>query len=270
LLASCEGNFETHFRLFRLFGPFKHVVEPYARYTYATTPTSLIPNHYVFSSEDAYTHLSYLRFGMRNFLHTKGACNNRPFACDLFAYAFFSTPTIVGSVPRLYTDLSWHVRPDVTTQVRLSWNLSHNQVDHFRSRLAMTVSEDFAFSLEFRYRSAFEYLKADPFNWVLDSFKQESDLLKSRLSDRRCTVLTDCFLRITPTIAIQLETHHGFKRRHAAPYNEAKITFYKIFRCRWHFSIFFEHLEIDNRCGVHLKLGPGKCPKPLGHTPTVW
>ncbi len=280
MLWTTTGGLEAKVQASRLFfGYYKHTIEPYARYTYAVSPTSKIGEHFIFGIQDGYTHLSYARFGFRNAIYRKGNnCNppSRPLALDLYAYSFFSTPTIRGPIPRLYADIEWSPLSILTVRARSAWNLTHNQPDHFFGRLEWTLSENAAVNVEFRFRSFYDYLKADPTNWVLDSFRPESGLRNSNLSNRRFTLLTHAFIRPTPTLTLELETRNGWHNilglhnTRTPSYTEWKVSAELLLPCRWRLSAFYEYLESKPRYGFNLKLGPGRCPRPLGHTPTVW
>jgi hypothetical protein len=273
MLWTLGAGLEAKTLLSRLYGCYKHTLEPYARYWYALSPTSEIPDHFIFSIQDGYTHLSYTRFGIRQSIFCRGSrClpPTRPLYLDLFAYGFFSTPTIRGTVPRLYADLEWSPLSILTARARAAWNTAHNQPDHFYGRLEWTLSENAAVNVEFRYRSYYDYLKADQWNWVLDSFTPEATLRNQGISNRRYTILTHAYIRPIPTLALELETRHGFKIENSPTYNEWKLSAEMLLPCRWRLSAFYEHLESKPRYGLNLKLGPGRCPRPIGHTPTVW
>ncbi len=273
LLLSGHASLEGNMRLSKIYNHTKHVLEPYAAFTYATNPTYNSNEHFIFSIEDGFSRLSYFRFGLRNFLYlrSRDCCPMaRTLNVDLFAYSFVSMPTIVGTIPRIYAKGSFSPTGSLTTHFQTAWNAAHKTWDHFNGRLDITVTEDAAFSLELRYRSAFDYLKADPTSFVVDSARPERAILASQLSERRYTFLTHAFVRFYPTVALEAQTRHGWRRRNQPSYNEAKITLHLLLACRWRLTTYYEILEGEDRWGFTLTLGPGRCIRPVGHTPTVW
>ncbi len=259
VLATANASIEANARFSRLYGNAKHTLQPYLSYGYTVNPTSRIPEHFIFSINDGYTLLNLTRFGLRSSLFSyRGDCLANLLTLDLFAYAFFDTPTIVGTIPRIYADLT--ASPTSTTNItlRTAWNAAHNRVDHFNLGFKWTLSEHLAINLLYRYRSPFVWRKADWDNFVLDSFQPERALLASPLSDRRYTFITRAFLRVSPTFSIELETRHGWRRRDQPAYNEGKLSLQWLIGCRWYLTFYVERWEFKKRVptfGINLRLG---------------
>ena len=271
-LGQLWTGLEAQTRLTRTMGRYKHAIEPYISYNFTSQPTSRINEHEIFSIKDGRAQLNYLRSGIRNILYYKcGDCHiARPLYTDLFTYTFFETPSIQSPNPRIYWQTTTMPTNSLTASWRFGYNVEHKAVDHFYSRLEWTLSEDLAVSAELRYRSKYDYLKADEWNFVLDSYVQEDQILESFISRHRWTALTHVFWRPFPTLSLEFSSRHGWEVRQQKPYNEFKFAFDWLLHCRWHISAFYEKLEYRDRYGLNLRLGPGKCYKPIGHTPTAW
>lgn len=214
---------ETHWHGSRSFRNKKHIIEPYLFYKALTHPTSTPSEHYIFSIQDGYQKIQQIEGGVRNLLYW----NENRFTSNLYANAFFSDPAIPQVIPRLYLDLAWEF-PSIYFGVNNCWNFRNHILDYSIARLKWTVDEDTAFSLEARYRSKFDWRKADHENFILDVTRSEEELLLSPLSDRRVTLLSKLFFRPTPFWECQLESHHGFYRIDQKPYNEFKINLYRL------------------------------------------
>jgi hypothetical protein len=117
-------------------------------------------------------------------------------------------------------------------------------MDFSNARMKWTVSENVAMSLEARYRSKFDWRKGDHENFILDVTRPEGELLESPLSDRRVTLLSDVFIRLTPFWELKFETHHGFYRLYKnhikeKPYNEFRIHLYTWISSAWKLHFYY-------------------------------
>jgi hypothetical protein len=225
-LGSLIYGISAETRGIRQFSRYKHQIEPYAEYIGLSTPTVSPDQHYIFSIQDGYDRLNQLKLGVRNLLFSKRRPGKEPsFVADLYINAFFADFAIPQVIPYGYLDLSWRL-PSVHFTWCSAWNFRHDTVQYSNARLLWTVNENIALSIEGRYRSHYDWRKADHENYILDVSRSESELLRSPLSDRRITLLTNAFIRITPFWECHIQSHHGFFRVNETPFNEIKVDLY--------------------------------------------
>jgi len=237
---------------YRIFDSYQHKIEPYSSFSAISRPTVSPYNHYIFSIQDGYDKINQVQIGIRNLLY-KG--NAEPyFKADLYTNAFFSDPTIPQLIPKLYLWLGWRF-PSLHLSFYNAWNFWHHRVDFSIARCKWTINEDIALSLEGRYRSKYDWRKADHENFILDVTRQENDLLSSPLSDRRITLLTDLFLRLTPFWECHIQSHHGFYRTTEKPYNEIQINLFTWLSSGAKLRIALSHTDKESyRFGVGVDL----------------
>jgi len=208
---------------YHTFETYQHKIEPYASFAALSRPTVSSHDHYIFSIQDGYDKINQIQIGVRNLFYTK---NPEPhFKADVYANAFFSDPTIPQLIPRLYLWFGWRL-PSLYLTFHNAWNFRHHRLDFSTVRCKWTINEDIALSLEGRYRSKYDWRKADHENFILDVTRPESELLSSPLSDRRITLLTDLFIRFSPFWECRIQSHHGFYRTTEHPYNEIQVNLF--------------------------------------------
>jgi hypothetical protein len=253
-LALLAYGAEAIARASRPYSHYKHVIEPYASLLALSRPTVSPDDHYIFTIADGYQKINQVQAGVRNLLYS----NQRPgkeasFASDLYANAFYSDPTIPQFIPRAYLLLAWRL-PSLHLTLHNCWNFRHNTLDFSKARLQWTFNENAAFSLEGRYRSKFDWRKADHENFILDVSRPESELLLSPLSDRRITFLTHLFVRLTPLWELHLQSHHGFFRQGESPYNEVKADLYTWISSSFKVRLSYSHTDKDDRVTAGISL----------------
>lgn len=244
-------------RLHRFIGSAKHVLVPYLKYNYLTFPTCNPEDHYIFDMDDGLYRLNMMTVGLQQNFYYKG-CNgyiNRFLFIDLYAHAFFDTPTIHSYVPKLYANIVCNSTQRLRHTIDTAWDIQRTRVDHFNLRTEWTLSDDFAISAEYRYRDAFAWRKVDYNNFILDSYRPVRQLLHSQLSDRRETLLITFFYRINPTWALQLESRQGWHRKNERNYGEFEIDLLANLRSAWHLKIYYRHREDDDRVAINVSLG---------------
>jgi hypothetical protein len=233
---------------------YKHQIEPYLDYQALSTPTTRPDGHYIFSIQDGYNRLSQFQAGVRNLLFSKKRPGKEPsFSSSLFVNAFMSEVTIPQFIPRLYLDLDWNL-PAINISWRNAWNFRNHTLDYTNARFQWTVNENVAFSLEGRFRSRFDWRKADHTNFLLDVTRSESELLLSPLSDRRITFLTHLFLRLNPFWECHLQSHHGFYRLNETPYNEVKVDLFRWLSSHLKLRLSYSHTDLDDRFTAGISL----------------
>jgi len=242
------------------------VLEPYANYEYYTTPTVEPHHHYLFDLNDGWHRLNQLRFGLKNFVTMPAADSAflRKFSTDLYARAFFNTPTINRTIPRIYLDTNFKATSSTNYYIRSAWDLERKRIDHMNIGGEFTINEDAAFMVEYRTRSHYAWRKLDQENFFVDTFHSESRLRHSQLSDRRDAVLLSTFLRLHPHLSLQLRTVQGFNRPGQRSYSAYDIDIITLIRGALRLSVSLgrecaHHSQLKGwRWSIHFDLGPEK------------
>lgn len=156
-------------------------------------------------------------------------------------------------IPRLYLLLQWRL-PSLEFSTHECWNVWNRVLDFSNSRLQWTANEHVALALELRYRSQYDWRKADHENFILDVSRSEEELLLSPISDKRLTVLTHAFIRLTPFWECHLQSHHGFLRKTQDPYNELKVDLFTWLSSSWKLRISYTHTQKDDRVTAGISL----------------
>lgn len=233
--------------LYRFFTKHKHIIRPYVEYVGLSNPNVWVDNHYVFSIADGYNRLNLLKIGLLNDLFSTRRLKAKPtFETDLYANLFLGRSKIELLAPKLYLNLIWNL-PSFCFSAYNAWNFNQQTLDYSNLRLGWTINENMAFTLEFRYRSQYDWRKSDHENFILDVTRCEDQLLQSPLSDKRCTVLSHLFLRLTPYWTFHIESHHGWNRAREKGYNEFKIDLFSMISSSWKVKVSYMHTETDDR-----------------------
>ena len=231
-----------------------HIIRPYGAFSSLTKPTISPDDHYIFSIQDGYNKINQIKVGVQNLLFSKNTFSKGPlFSADLFANAFFSDPTIPQFIPRLYLWLGCSL-PTVDLSLQSAWNFRNSCLDYSNARCRWTVNEHIAMTLEARFRSEYDWRKADHENFILDVTRSESELLSSPLSDRRITLLANLFIRLSPFWECHLESHHGFYRFTEDPYNEFKVDLFTWISSALKLRISYSHTDKDDRIAGGISL----------------
>lgn len=256
-LALGKVGCQAQTQLYRYYGDFKHIIEPYAFYRYYSAPTSSPHQHYIFDIEDGWTRLNYCALGIRNNFYAKRETSNiaRVLSTDLYAYAFFDTDKIKQTIPRVYANAVFFSNPSLKHVLNSAWNLERHQIDHFNFRTEWTYSADFALAAEYRHRDSYCWRKVDPDNFFLDMFHSEKALRHSPLSDRRDTLLLHCFYRFHPNWAFEISSRQGWDRLREPSYLEYEIDLLTTIQTAWHLRFSFQHRENDNRFAMYMNVG---------------
>jgi len=235
LLAIGTCGVEAHTRFERI--PPHHkglqAVEPYVHYEYLTTPSVASHKHYLFDFNDGWHRLNTLRFGLKNFFITEGKDGfTKQLQADIYSRAFINTPTIGRNIPRVYSDIVWKATPRSRYFVNMAWDIQRKDWDQLNIGSALTVSDDVAFTVEWRHRNAYHFRKMDPQNFIIDSQRTEHRLRHSEMSDRRDAILTEMFIRFSPILAVNLMTRNGYgrERHHQPAYQAYQIDFITLLR----------------------------------------
>lgn len=256
-LVQGRGGVELQTQLFRYYGSFKHIIEPYAAYRYYSSPSISADEHYIFDLSDGLTRLEYLSFGVNNAFYTKQTnyCSSRILSADIYTFAFFDTHKIRQTIPRVYGSFSYLPFQTLKYTLNTAWNIEHHQLDYFNFRTEWTLNEDFAIAAEYRHRGSYWWRKVDRENFFLDMFQSEERLRYSPLSDRCDTVLLHLFYRFHPNWACELTSRHGCNRRHEPNYFEFEIDVLTTIQTAWNLRFSYQHQENDDRVAMYLNIG---------------
>lgn len=225
----------------------RHVLEPYFSYIGLSHPTTSPNSHYIFTIQDGYQTLNELRLGLRNLFFSRRHPRPDPsWTADLHTNLFFFDSPYQKPLQKLYFDLTWAL-PSMIFDCQNIWNMRHNLMDRSILRCRLTLSENIAMSLEGRYRSKYDWRKADQENFVLDASRSESELLLSPISDQRVTLLANLFIRPSPFWECHIQSHHGFDRIDENPYNEVKIDLFTWISSALKLRVSYSHTEKDDR-----------------------
>lgn len=243
--------------LSRPIGCLKHVLEPYLHYHYLTTPRVQTDRHFIFTIYDGLDRLNQLRFGLRNsiFNHNPN-CIPLPLHIEIWANAFFATPTVKKTIPKGYLKIEWQPHPFLFSALESSWNFEHNQIDFCNVSIDWTFSKHLALGLEFRHRGPYDWRKADFYNFILESVRSEKELLASPLSDKRKTILFRLFTRFHPDWTLKLDLRHGWNRKWQEPYLEYQIEMTKVLFQNWYLTVDYEKRQSDSRFSFSILLKP--------------
>lgn len=244
-ICTYSGVLQTH--MMRNYAHFKHILEPYFRFEGLTKPTSGVNDHYYFDITDGVDQLNQLRIGFRNtFFSPKQSLFGPSITADVYTYGFFGEKKFPQVFPKFYTDLEW-CRPSYAVRGGIAWNNQETVWDYVNVASDWTVSEDFAFGVEFRHRSKYDWRKANHQNFFVDVARSIEQLLHSPMSDGRDTLLTRFFFRLAPKMTCHIQTRHGWGRRSEPRYNAGKVDLYTMLTCSWRLRLSYERIPGDNR-----------------------
>lgn len=235
----------------------KHVIEPYVLYQYISSPTVNPNNHFIFDIEDGWFRVNTLRVGLRNLIYKKRPpeCVQRSLTADVFTYIFFDNHTQLQAVPKLYGELIWDATPSLRYTLHSAWDIERNILDHMNFRTDWTLNENFALAAEYRHRSPFAWRKMDPYNFILESFHTEEQLLNSLVSDRRDTLLCHAFYRFHPDWSCEFQLRHGWNRRNEPSYMEYQLDLVTTLRSKWNIRLSYQFREHDHTVTFYFSLG---------------
>ncbi len=248
---------EINSSFYRFYGPRKHVIMPYLKYTYYSFPSTSPKDHYIFDIDDGWAHLDVMRIGFDQSFYRKlsDGCIFRDSYFDFWTNLFFDTPTMESTLPIVYGKWVQNITPRVRHCMSAGWDFRDRVLDHYNYLVEWTWNQNLAFSVEYRHRSPFCWRKVDHNNFMLDSFVDVQELEHSALSDRRSTLLFNCFYRFHPFWAVLFSSRSGWDRRIQPAYNEFEIDFLGAIRSTWHVDISYRHREDEDRFTVSFSVG---------------
>jgi hypothetical protein len=252
-LLGCEAN-TTFYRLYR---DMKHVMMPYIKYNYYTSPSLSPKEHYIFDIDDGWYRLNVLRFGLQQSLLVKSSNGliGRRIMVDIYANAFFNTPTIERTIPYVYTKLEFRSLTTINHTITGAWDFQRANLSFLNIRTEWTYDADLALAAEFRHRNSYAWRKVEYSNYILDSYRSENQLRHSSLSDRRSTFLVHMFYRFYPNWAIELESREGWDRLCERNYREFEVDLLTTLSSAWRMKFSYQHKEDDHRVAIYLSVG---------------
>ncbi len=233
--------------MYKNYSFYTHSIIPYANYEYYSMPTSTPKKHYIFDIEDGLYQVKLVHFGLQQsfIFKTEKEFLSRPIMMDLYANAFIDSKTFTQVIPKAYCDLTFYVTPKWKHTISTAWDLEHHLLDHFNLQTGLTLSENTAIAAEYRHRSPFCFRKADPTNFMLESYRSQNRLKRSALSDRRDTFLINLFHRFHPLWALDFQMRHGWNRKHQPNYTEFGIDLLGKPQAAWQVKFSYTHCEND-------------------------
>lgn len=240
----------------------KGVCIPYLRYEFIDRPSVPPDEHLIFDIDDGWYCVNMLRFGMRHHLLVKeeNDCISRPLSLDLYSYIFFEKKKIPSTIPKINGKCVYYASPCLCYVTDVSWDLPHSLIDHSNFRIEWTLNADFALAVEYRHRSQYAWKKVDHGNFMMDMYHSVSALLQSPVSDKRDTIFLHFFYRFHPEWILEMESRHGFNRKHEPCYNEFQITLFGTILSAWHMRLSYRHKESEDRIAFNISIGD-KHPK---------
>lgn len=240
-------GYHANTRLHRNYKRLTHLIEPYMNFQGLTSPTSALSHHFYFDINDGYDQLNQLRVGVRNSLFNYSrSCFLPAFFADLYTIGFFGNRAFAQSFPKSYLNLGWN-RPSFAIRGGVAWNNEEQLWDFANIATEWTIDEDFAFSLEFRHRSKYDWRKGNHENFIVDVARPIEELVHSPMSDGRDTLLTRFFIRLSPKWSAQVQSRHGWGRRNEPGYNAGKVDLFTMLSCSWRLRLSYERMPNDNR-----------------------
>lgn len=248
---------ELNTRLVRTGETTKHVLVPYANYTFYTFPTENPNKHYIFDIDDGWYRVNMLRMGLAQNLYSKEekGCLQRILFADIWANAFFGTPTLPVVIPKIHTQIVYNTTPRLQQSLWTGWDFQRGSLPYINYLIKWTLSEDFAISTEFRHRYSYEWRKVDRTNYILDSYRTSHALRHSVLSDRRNTLLVHAFYRLHPRWALEFEVRKGWERHHERPYLEWEVDLLGTVLSAWNIKLYYCQRVDGPSYGINFSIG---------------
>ncbi|OGV69368.1 MAG: hypothetical protein A2283_20165 [Lentisphaerae bacterium RIFOXYA12_FULL_48_11] len=151
-----ELGTEASFRAFRTwddeFGGWRHVVEPYANYTFVPEPNLLPDNLYQFDSVDTFGKEHWVRLGLRNKLQTK--VDGSPFDLvdvDVYTRYLFEQGDRSTAIDNVYFEAKTWPAQGVILFFDGMYDTEESVLSTFNTRLGVSSSDFYSIMLEHRY-----------------------------------------------------------------------------------------------------------------------
>jgi hypothetical protein len=249
-LATYECLLNTH--LVKQFTHVKHKMTPYIQYLGLSKPLANFHEVYIFDINDGYHSINMLKVGIDNLFYYK---NQSPFhpalQFNLYALGFLGDHTFHKTFPKAGVNVAWQ---DANLKILcdLRWNFNNHVLDFSNILIGYTFNANFAFSLEYRHRSRFDWRKDNHQSFILDVTQSIPSLLDSPLSDGRNVLLTKAEVTLTPRWVCQIQMHNGWGRKNQPGYTEAKIDCLGMLSSAWRLKLSYAY---TTRGASHFGIG---------------
>ncbi len=224
---------------------YTHLIEPYITYDGITNPLAKLYQHYIFNIDDGYSKVNLARFGVKNTFYSKKCLSMiPPFYNDTYLYLFFHDKELQKTLAKVYSSFGMNLA-SVALKAGVEWNVEEKVWDYTNARTDWTVNENFACGVEYRHRSRFDWRKSDHENYILDFARPVSEMLHSPLSDGRNTLLTRFYLRLSPKVTCQFQSHTGWGRNNEPGYTSVKLDLFTLLACQWQLRLSMQYDKAD-------------------------
>src|SRR5690606_8433176 len=117
-----------------------------------TFPSTSPNDHFIFDITDGWYRLNQLTWGFRNTFYTKAkeGCISQKLYADLYTIVFFDTETIPGRFHKIYGQMIYEMTPRLRHTLFSAWDTQRGMLDHLNYLMEWTISNNAAFSLEYR------------------------------------------------------------------------------------------------------------------------
>lgn len=152
-----EIGLETSFKAFKIWGeaaaPRRHIVEPYANYTFVPEPTLLPERIYQFDRIDSMGEGHWAKIGVRNKLQTKR--DDRPFdLADVDVYTVYRIDRDAGenAVDKVFLDAEVWPAEWLYVDLDAIFDVEGSEVNRFNGRVEISRGDSWAAYMEYRFR----------------------------------------------------------------------------------------------------------------------
>lgn len=242
-------------RFSRQYKKIKHVVIPYANYRGISKPSQTTENVYIFDIQDGFHRLNQIEIGAKNLFYVRNLSGpfSPNFVFNPYAFAFLADKTFHTLIPKAGINFGWYFPTfDITCHGR--WNFNNQVLDIGNVIFNYTFNANFAFCLEYRHRSRFDWRKDRHDDFIVDVARSIPNLLDSPLSDGRNTLLARAEIKIAPKWFCRIQAHSGWGRRHQPNYSEAKIDIFTMLSSAWRLRLSYMHTTRADQVGIGLDL----------------
>lgn len=151
-----EMGLELSFKAFKTWDhletPLRHIVEPYADYTYIPEPNLLPENLYAFDSVDEIDALNQVKLGVRNKLQRKiGTRSANIIDADLYTFYRIERPEGQSAVNRYYANVKLRPARWVRIDFDAQYNAEDSTIDVFNTDMTFQEQDLWKTRLQYRF-----------------------------------------------------------------------------------------------------------------------
>jgi hypothetical protein len=138
----------------------------------------------------------------------------------------------------------------------LKLDTKNRRVARYNQEWKWTISNRFAFSAEFRYRSQYDLRKCDPTNFFEDVAYPFLAEIQTPLVDPRNTFLLKAQVNLTPFTSCRVQSHIGWNRPGQPPYTETKLDIFTMISTLWKLRVTYQHSVFDDQVSMGISMIP--------------